>query len=121
MHQLIKSLDAIINKKGRYGTIPTRRYQPAGDKPIAQRCPPGSHAHGGMPYCHPEKRKHRVARQELHQEADRLKALDRKMHQLGDKMTALARAKKPVPGSMRRDFSRIYNYLWRVKGKKKLR
>lgn len=121
---IIKSLDGLIDqlrKKGRYGTIPARRYQPAGAKPVAQRCPPGEHAHGGFPYCHPEERQHRVAREELHAEAERLAALDRKMHEIGDRMTELARRKKPIPGSMRRDFSRIYNYLWRVKGQRKLR
>ncbi len=121
MQQLIKNLDDIISKKGRYGTIPTRQYVPAGQGPVAQRCPGGQHAHGGFPYCHPEERKHRQAREELHAEADRIKAIDRKMHELGDKMTALARAKKPVPPGLKRDFSRLYSYLWRIKGKKKLR
>jgi len=121
MQRLIKSLDDIISRAGRYGTIPARQYKPAGDKPISQRCPAGEHAHGGFPYCHPSARKHRQAHAELHGEARRVQAIDDKMHEIGSKMTALARAKKPIPPAMRRDFSRLYNYLWRIKGKKKLR
>ena len=121
MQQLIKRMDDIIRRAGPYGTIPARQYKPAGQQPIAQRCPPGQHAHGGFGYCHEEQRQHRQAHAELHQEAGRIAAIDRKMHELGDKMTELARAKKPVPPGLRRDFSRLYSYLWRIKGKKKLR
>ncbi len=124
MQRLVKSLDGLISKlqkRGRYGTTPARQYTPAGQKPVAMRCPGGEHAHGGFPYCHPEQRKHRQAREELHAEAGRIKTIDRKMHELGDRMTDLARRKKPVPPGLRRDFSRLYTYLQRVQGTKRQR
>ena len=119
MNRLLNNIEQIVNKlekRSRYGTVPSREYVPAGQKPIAMRCPAGSHSHAGFGYCHPEQRKHRVAAQQFHQEDARLKALERKMKAIGDQMYAMAKRKKVVPQGMKADFARIYRYLQRVKG-----
>ncbi|KKL13960.1 hypothetical protein LCGC14_2520550 [marine sediment metagenome] len=124
MRKLIKDLDGMIatlQKRGQYGTIPSRQYVPAGQKPIAMRCPGGEHAHGGFGYCHPERRKHRIAGQPLHEESARLKVIEHHMNRLGDVMTDMARRKKVVPERIKADYARLYRYLQRVQGTKRQR
>lgn len=101
---------------GQYGTIPARRYKPAGQQGIRLRCPPGSHAHGGFPYCHEEGRQHRVAHAELHQEERRIQQVEHRMNELGNAMHDLVRQKKNIPPAMRRNYARLYTYIQRVKG-----
>ena len=124
MDKLIKSLDGLINrlsKKGPYGTVPARQYVPAGQQPPAQRCPAGQHAHAGFGYCHPERRKHRAAGAELHQEAARVKAINNKRIEIGERMYQLAKKKKPVPQAMRNDYARLTRYIRRITGGRALR
>ena len=115
MQRLI-SLDGIISKLQKRSA-----YVPAGQQPIAQRCPPGSHAHGGMPYCHPEPRKHRAAGPELHQEADRVRAIDQKRKEIGEKMYQMAKRGKVVPEGIKRDYARLDHYIRRLTGERQLR
>jgi len=121
MRKLITGLDGLIAKLQKRGTVPARQYVPAGQKPVAMRCPGGEHAHGGFPYCHPEQRVHRAAHEQFHQEDKRVKALERKMNQIGDAMYDMAKRRKPVPAGMRANFKRIYTYLQRVQGTKRQR
>ena len=101
---------------GKYGTIPARHYVPAGQGPIALRCPPGQHAHAGYPYCHSNQREHRVAHAEVHDEHGRLQRVEQIMNGIGDEMYALVRAGQKVPPKMQRDYHRLYAYVQRFKG-----
>lgn len=101
---------------GKYGTIPARHYIPAGQKPIALRCPPGHHAHAGYSYCHPEGREHHVAHAEVHDEHGRLQRVEQFMHNIGDEMYAMAKRGEKVPPKMQRDYQRLYAYVQRFKG-----
>ena len=120
MRKLIKSLDGLIAKLQKRG-VPASQYVPAGQKPVAMRCPGGEHAHGGFPYCHPEQRVHRAAHAQFHQEDKRVKALEKKMNEIGDAMYDMAKRRKPVPPGMRANFKRLYTYLQRIQGTKRQR
>ncbi|KKM24760.1 hypothetical protein LCGC14_1601890 [marine sediment metagenome] len=121
MRKLIKGLGGLISKLQKRGPIPASQYVPAGQKPVAMRCPAGDHSHGGFPYCHPEQRVHRAGHEQFHQEDRRVKALERKMNEIGDAMYDMAKQKKVVPNAMRANYKRIYTYLQRVQGTKRQR
>lgn len=120
MRKLIQGLDGLIGKLQKR-PVPASQYVPAGQQPVAMRCPGGEHAHGGFPYCHPDQRKHRVGSQQFHQEDARLKALERQMDDIGDRMYAMAKRGKVVPQPMKANFARIYQYLQRIQGTKRQR
>ena len=120
MKRLLNNLERIIDKLEKR-SVPAREYVPAGQKPVAMRCPAGSHSHGGFPYCHPEPRKHRAASAELHQEDRRVKAIEQRMNEIGDAMYDMAKRKKVVPPGMRANFKRLYTYLQRIQGTKRQR
>jgi len=121
MRKLIKGLDGLISKLQKRGPVPASQYVPAGQKPIAMRCPGGEHAHGGFPYCHPEQRVHRAGHEQFHQEDVRVKALERKMTEIGDAMYDMAKRGKVVPERVKANYKRIYTYLQRLQGTKRQR
>ncbi len=116
MQRLIQNLDGLVAKLQKKNP-----YVPAGQQPVAQRCPPGEHAHAGFPYCHPEPRQHRAAGAELHQEAGRVKAINQKRLEIGERMYQMAKRKKVVPEAMKRDYARLDRYIRRLTGGRQLR
>lgn len=88
-------------------------------KALPIRCPPGEHAHAGYEYCHPEKRRHRLASERLHRHHRTLMSLEQEMERLWQEMREMAaRGDEPSP-SMRADFSRLYRYFRQLRGGRK--
>jgi hypothetical protein len=96
--------------------IQLRLARPTRQTPIAERCPPGEHAHVGMAYCHPERRKHRVAHSQLHQQHRATENTKQEMERQWNVLTGRAREGKPVSDAMRANFSRIKQYMDMIHG-----